>query len=327
MPVRKIRVLELARVGRWGLDGSEITQADIIEMAQTMAGKRPVIIGHNTDRAPKFGDVLDCWPSSNGNALIGPVMFSEAGDKLYEGNYYDGWSISMPRRDSDNKRVLHHLAILGAMPPKIPGLAELEQVTINFGEGGSSAAAEKDNFKFSGAIPEREDNETMTEEEKKAMADKDAKIKELEAENKSLTEAAKAAPAAQTPPTAEPKADVPPAAGAATGSTEFADMQNRVNELEAARRKERLEVFARDIAGKIPAGITAKANALAGQIEHVGSFDFSDNGKTEKRDALWLLGEVLRDWPQPKLGASGINFSDGADGEKSVNWAATAQKM
>jgi hypothetical protein len=326
---RKIRILELARVGKWGLDGSEITRQDIAEMAETIAGKRPVVIGHDvTDRAPKFGDVLDCWPSTDGGALIGPVMFSEAADKLYENGAYDGWSISMPRRESDGKRILHHLAILGAAPPKIPGLAELAQVAVNFGEGGGTAVTGKDNYKFSGAIPEREDNEEMTDEEKKALADKDAKIAELEAQNKALQEpAAKPAPPAAEPaPAAKP--ETPPAAEAPAGDQNFADMQKQLGEIKAERRRERLEGFARDAAGKLPAGVAAKANALAAQVEAVGAFDFSDNGKTEKRDALWLLGDILRGWPQPvTTGASGINFGEGVDGGKSVDWAAAAKKM
>jgi len=325
MPERKIRVLELARAGKWGLDGSEITKQDIAELAETIAGKRPVVIGHDvTDRAPKFGDVLDCWPSADGSALIGPVMFTEAGNKLYEGNYYDGWSISMPRRDSDGKRVLHHLAILGAVPPKIPGLGELAQVAVNFGEG---EAAAKDRYQFSGAIPEKEDNGTMTDEEKKALAEKEAKIAELEAQNKALQEQAAEPVPAKTPPAPEtPPAEA--ATGNTAGSAEFADVQKQLGEIKAERRRERLEGFGRDVEGKLPAGVAAKAKALAAQVEAVGAFDFSDNGKTEKRDALWLLGEILRGWPQPvKTGASGINYSDGVDGEKPVDWSAAAKKM
>lgn len=329
MPQRKIRILELCRVGKWGLDGSEITRQDIAELAETIAGKRPIIVGHNTDRAPKFGDVLDCWPSTDGNSLVGPVMFTEAGDKLYEGNYYDGWSVSMPKREADGKRVLHHLAILGATPPKIPGLTELTQVAINFGEVPFGEGAKDNQYQFSGRIPEKEDNNSMTEEEKKALADKDAKIAELEAKNKALLEQAEAQKKAadQTPPAAEPKPDTP-AEGATANGQDFADMQNQINDLKAGRRKERLEGFTRDIAGKLPAGVAAKANVLAGQIEAVGAFDFSDNGKTEKRDALWLLGEILRGWPEPvKTGASNFNYSDGADGEKPVDWSAAARKM
>ncbi|MDR0300846.1 MAG: hypothetical protein LBI04_00850 [Treponema sp.] len=324
MPQRKVRILELARVGKWGLDGSEITRQDITELSQTIAGKRPVVIGHDvTDRAPKFGDVLDCWPSTDGNALVGPVMFSEAADKLYESGAYDGWSISMPRRETDGKRVLHHLAILGAVPPKIPGLAELAQVAVNFGEG-----AGKDKYQFSGTIPEREDESSMTEEEKKAMAEKDAKIAELEAKTKALQEQAesqKAAPPAGETPAADPK----PETDSAAGSAEFADMQKQLGEIKAERRRERLESFTRDTAGKLPAGVATKANALAAQIEAEGTFDFSDNGKTEKRDALWVLGDILRNWPEPvKTGTSGINYSDNADGGgKSVDWAALSKKM
>ena len=321
MAERKIRILELARAGKWGLDSSEITKQDIRELAETIAGKRPVIIGHDvTDRAPKFGDVLDAWPSADGNALIGPVMFTEAGNKLFEAGVYDGWSVSIPRRESDGKRTLHHLAILGAVPPKIPGLEELAQVAVNFGEDKVTA---QDRYQFSGTIPEREDNDTMTDEEKKALAEKDAKIAELETQNKALQE--------QAAKTAPPVAGTPPAeaaAGDAAGNAEFADVQKQLGEIKAERRRERLEGFGRDVAGKLPAGVAAKATALAAQVEAVGAFDFSDNGKTEKRDALWLLGDILRGWPQPvKTGASGINYSDGVDGEKPVDWSAAAKKM
>jgi len=320
MPQRKIRTLELARVGKWGLDGSEIGRQDIAELAETFAGKRPVTVGHDvTDRVPKFGDVLDCWPSTDGNSLVGPVMFTEAGNKLYEGGYYDGWSISMPRRLSDNKRTLHHLAILGAVPPKIPGLEELEQIAVNYSED-----AAKNRYQFSGKIPEKEDNDTMTEDEKKAMAEKDAKIAELEEKVKALTEQATAKQAAaEVVAAAAEKAVETEAAG-----ENFSDVQKEINELKAARRQERLEGFGKNIAVKLPAGITEKAKVLAGQIEANGAFDFSDNGKTEKRDALWLLGEILSGWPQPvKTGVSGNNYSDSVDGEKPVDWAAAAKKM
>ncbi|MCL2808638.1 MAG: hypothetical protein FWD24_01090 [Treponema sp.] len=323
MPQKKIRTLELARVGKWGLDGSEITRKDIAELAETFSGKRPVIVGHDvTDRAPKFGDVIDIWSSTDGNSIIGPVIFSEIGDKLYEGGYYDGWSISMPRRSKDGKRVLHHLAILGAIPPKIPGLEELSQVAVNFSTNTKEAA--KSRYQFSGQIPEKEDNDTMTDEEKKAMDEKDAEIAELEKENKSLKEQVAAKQAATEVAAAAAEAAVE----TDSSDDKFSDMQKQLGELKAARRQERLEGFARDIAEKLPAGIADKAKTLAGHVEAVGAFDFSDNGKTEKRDALWLLGEVLRNWPQPvKTGASNFNYGDNINGENPIDWAAAAKKM
>jgi len=329
MPQRKIRTLELARVGKWGLDGSEITKQDIAELAETFAGKRPVIVGHDvTDRAPKFGDVIDCWASTDGNSIIGPVIFSDIGDKLYEGGYYDGWSISMPRRSRDGKRVLHHLAILGAVPPKIPGLEELAQVAVDFGE-----EAAKNRYQFSGKIPEEEGKDTMTDEEKKALAEKEARIAELEAQNKALTDQANQKAAEQTAAqnaassAADAKQDGAAADASAKGQ-DFADVRNELNELKAGRRQERLEGFAKNIAEKLPAGVAEKAKVLAGRIEADGAFDFSDNGKTEKRDALWLLGEILASWPAPvKTGASNYNYGDSTGGDNSVKWGAVAKKM
>jgi len=339
MPQRKIRTLELARVGKWGLDGSIITKQDIAELVETYTGKRPVTVGHDvTDRAPKFGDVIDCWPSTDGNSIIGPVIFTDIGNTLYEGGYYDGWSISMPRRETDGKRMLHHLAILGATPPKIPGLEELEQIAVNFSE-----SAARDMYQFSGKIPEEEGKDTMmTDEEKKALAEKEReplvrKIAELEAQNKALTEQANqkaAEPAAAqnaaqgaTTPAADAKQDGTAADASANGQ-DFADVRNELDELKAGRRQERLEGFAKSIAEKLPAGVAEKAKVLAGRIEANGAFDFSDNGKTEKRDALWLLGEILTSWPAPvKTGASGINYGDSAGGDNSVNWGAAAKKM
>jgi len=341
MPQKKIRTLELARVGRWGLDGSEITKQDIAELAETFAGKRPVIVGHDvTDRAPKFGDVLDCWSSTDGKSIIGPVIFSDIGDKLYEGGYYDGWSISMPRRSQDGKRVLHHLAILGAVPPKIPGLEELAQVAVNFSANAGEEAA-KDRYQFSGKIPEEEGKGTMmTNEEKAALKEKEAKIAELEAQNKALIEqaaqnanqkaaeqaAAQNAAQGATPPAEGAKAG--DAADASANGQDFADMQKELAQIKAGRRQERLEGFAKNIAEKLPAGVVGKAKVLAGHIEANCAFDFSDNGKTEKRDALWLLGEILTGWPQPvKTGASNHNYSDDTNSDSTVDWSAAAKKM
>jgi len=329
MPHKKVRTLELARTGKHGLDGAEIVKQDIIEMVETFVGKRPVTIGHNvSDRVPKFGNVLECWSSADNNTLIGVVCFSEAADKLYESGAYDGWSISMPRRLTDGKRVLHHLAILGATPPKISNLEELEQITVDFSEGTMN-----DRYQFRGEIPKEDKDTMMTDEEKAALKEKEAKIAELEAQNKALSAQANqksAEPAAAqgaTPPAADAKQDGA-AADASANDQDFADVQKELAQIKAGRRQERLEGFAKNIAEKLPAGVAEKAKVLAGRIEANGAFDFSDNGKTEKRDALWLLGEILTSWPAPvKTGASNYNYGDSTGGDNSVNWGSAAKKM
>jgi hypothetical protein len=89
--------------------------------------------------------VLDLIDPGDGDVLKGHVSFLEAADPLYEGGYYDGWSVSIPPRAPDGKRFLHHLAILGAVPPKI-GMRELT--------GGLSDAGKPNIVFVFGKIPE-----------------------------------------------------------------------------------------------------------------------------------------------------------------------------
>jgi hypothetical protein len=326
MPSRKIRVLELARVGQWGLDRSEITTQNLKDVVETYAGKRPVTIGHDgskSDSLPKFGDVLDAWLSDDGTKLIGPVMFTEAGDKLYESGAYDGWSVSIPPRDGDGKRVLHHLAILGGTPPKIPGLEELVNLAVSYSE-----TSAEHRISFSGEIPEyreesKQKEEDVTETEKKELEELRKKNKELEEENKTLKKQEEPKPEEkkQEEPKPEEKAD--------TGKSDkdFSDMQNRIKQMEAERQKERVDGFRREITGKVPVGIIDKAAAIADRLYGAGSVSFSDNGKTENKDALSLFSEILALWPRPNTGASGNDYSSTEKQSSQVDWSKMASKM
>jgi hypothetical protein len=320
MPNRTIRILELAKVGQWGLDRAEITKQHLSEVVETYAGKRPIAIGHDgakTDSLPKFGDVLDVELSDDGTKLVGPVMFTEAGDKLYESGAYDGWSVSIPPRDGDGKRVLHHLAILGATPPKIPGLEELANVAVSYSD--KSAGYQAD---YSGRIPEAGDDQKtqevgMTEEEKKEMEALKEKNTELEALIKELKKPEEK-PAEKRPETKPEDA---------SKAKEFSDMQKRVEQMEGERQKERIEGFRREITGKVPAGIIDKAASIAGRLYSVGQVDFSDNGKSESKDALALFSEILALWPRPATGASGNDYSDTSGADTTVDWGKAASKM
>jgi hypothetical protein len=105
-------------------------------------------------------------------------------------------------------------------------------------------------------------------------------------------------------------------------------MQKELAALRADRRKERIDAFKREVSPKLPAGITAKAAVLAEQLEGLATFDFADDGKIERRDALGLLREILNTWPEPvKTGVLGYDYADQGTGEKPVDWGAAAKKM
>lgn len=298
--MRKLRTLEIAKVGTWGKDGATITKQDLAEVAQTFAGRRPIVIGHDgaaDDKAPKFGDVLDVSLSADGAVLKGDVVFLEQAESLYSDGYYDGWSVSIPRRGADGMRYLHHLAILGATPPKIPGLKELAAVDINYADG-----EDKEVIDFSGKIPEE-----VEEVDAKQMQDKidalEKALADLKAENETLK-----------------KGGAPAEAGK--------DFSDQIKKLGVELRKSRVDAFADKVRAKVPAGILPKAQALAESIADGEATEFSDGDKKVSARPIELLGDILSAWPAAvPLGPSGNDYSDakGADG-KPIDWNALAAK-
>jgi len=127
---KKIRI-ELAKVGVWGSEGNAtpLTPEDLREVAETFAEiqKAPVTLGHQfADFMPAFGWVTSLNFDEQAGVLYGDVELSDLLADAYEQGLYQKWSIGIRRRASDGKRYLHHLAFLGAVPPKIKDLRILD---------------------------------------------------------------------------------------------------------------------------------------------------------------------------------------------------------
>jgi hypothetical protein len=115
--------LELAHVGMFGQDGTVVTEQDLAEVAETFDGKGPVSLGHKlADWMPKFGDVRKVELSEDGTSLSGELEIKDVLADAVEEKWYEDISVGLPRRASDGKRYLHHIAFLGAVPPKIRDL-------------------------------------------------------------------------------------------------------------------------------------------------------------------------------------------------------------
>lgn len=308
--MRKLRRLEIAKVGRWGQDGAKIDKQDLADVVETFQGKRPIVVGHDgaqNDKAPKFGDVLDVQLNGDGTVLIGDVVFLDAAESLFSDGYYDGWSVSIPTRGSDGKRYLHHLAILGATPPKIPGLKEL---AIDYADGDSARI-----IGFSGKIPE-EVEELDAKEIQDKFADLEKKVTTLQEENAAL----KAGKTTEGEGGEGKKKDE----GAA--KDQYAD---ELKKLKDDAAKSRMDAFKKSVTGKVPAGMLAKAVAIAGMINEITESEFSDGDKKRSERPIGVLAELLEAWPSSvSEGPSGNNYSDsvGADG-KPIDWNKLAQKV
>ena len=325
--MKKIRTWQLCRTGTFGQDGAKITEKDLKDIVETFSPTRPISIGQDSakgDNFPKFGDVLaidgiyDDAKHKGEKVLVGMVMLhpeleKQFSDKDDGDGCYKGWSVTIPKRASDGKRYLHSLAICGATPPKIPGLEQL-MVKSCYSDGDTVEV-----FDFSDAIDYQEEI-PMTEEEKKKMAD-------LEAENKKLKEDAEKAAAS--------KKDDEDKKEKFSDSKEYADMQKKIEDLEASR-KEAVVKGVCDKFADIPAGLKDSVQKVAGVLASTTeSFEFSDkDGNKSNKTALDLFSDVLSGLiaapKKEEVTSRQVNtdeFNDKKDGDKETDWGKVAAKL
>lgn len=325
--MKKIRTWQLCRTGTFGQDGARITEQDLREITETFTPTRPISIGHDAahgDNFPKFGDVLlidgiyDDPKHRGEKVLVGQVVLhpeleKQFSDKDDGDGCYKGWSVTIPKRGSDGKRYLHSLAICGATPPKIPGLEQL-MVKSCYSDGDSVEV-----FDFSDAIDYQEEI-PMTDEEKK-------KMEALEAENKKLKEDAEKAAASQK--AGEDKKEK------FSDSQEYADMQKKIEDLEASR-KEAVVKGVCDKFADIPAGLKDSVQKVAGVLASTAeSFEFSDKeGNKSSKTALDLFSDVISgliaapkkdDVTSRQFNAD--EFNDKKSDGKTTDWGKIAAKL
>lgn len=324
--MKKIRTWQLCRTGTFGQDGAKITEKDLKDIVETFTPTRPISIGHDSakgDNFPKFGDVLaidgiyDDAKHKGEKVLVGMVMLhpeleKQFSDKDDGDGCYKGWSVTIPKRASDGKRYLHSLAICGAIPPKIPGLEQL-MVKSCYSDGDTVEV-----FDFSDAIDYQEEI-PMTDEEKK-------KMEALELENKKLKEDAEKAAA---------KKDGEDKKEKFSDSKEYADMQKKIEDLEASR-KEAVVKGVCDKFADIPAGLKDSVQRVAGVLASTTeSFEFSDkDGNKSNKTALDLFSDVLSGLiaapKKEEVTSRQVNtdeFNDKKDGDKETDWGKVAAKL
>ena len=324
--MKKIRTWQLCRTGIFGQDGAKITEKDLKDIVETFTPTRPISIGHDSakgDNFPKFGDVLaidgiyDDAKHKGEKVLVGMVMLhpeleKQFSDKDDGDGCYKGWSVTIPKRASDGKRYLHSLAICGATPPKIPGLEQL-MVKSCYSDGDTVEV-----FDFSDAIDYQEEI-PMTDEEKK-------KMEALELENKKLKEDAEKAAA---------KKDGEDKKEKFSDSKEYADMQKKIEDLEASR-KEAVVKGVCDKFADIPAGLKDSVQKVAGVLASTTeSFEFSDkDGNKSNKTALDLFSDLLSGLiaapKKEEVTSRQVNtdeFNDKTPDGKETDWGKVAAKL
>jgi len=283
--------MELARTGIHGLAGTPLTLQDLQEAVETFENPPPVILGHsmgNSDFMPQFGRILNVELVEEGNGtdgtLVGDVEFNELAAEAFEEGLYTGWSIALARRARDNKLYIRHLALLGAVPPKIRDLKVLaamnKKVEVEFSED-----EKPDEFFFVFSDVKKEEVK-VTPEELEALKKKN---EELEAENASLKEKV------------------------SEKEKSFSDTQTRLQTVEAEVKKRRLAELKKAAEGKVPVPLLEEVLAFGDQAVDLDVKEFSDEkGNTRQaRPAIEILTDIFRSLKKPALDEA-FSFSDQA---------------
>lgn len=296
---RKLIRIKLAKTGTFGASGAVITVQMLKEVEETFDGKCPVSLGHymaKQDWWPSWGNVetiaLEVADDGQSAVLYGDVSINETLAEAIDNGMYPGWSISIPARAADGKHYLHHLAFLGAVPPKIRDLEIVKTSDGSVPDNAISATGEGTDFGDYAFF----NNEDFADQ------------------------------SSNEDPGSEDPEDPP-----AGGQTEFSDNVSPgagENPLIAKARdvlrktwKEKLDAAAKDL---LPAGKEALIQEFADMVMD-DSFDFADN----TRGPIEILIDILNEMrAKPGVTTGRMDFSDDvcADDRK-VDYKAMASKF
>ncbi len=97
-------------------NGLEVDKKILEEVVKNFKQPVPIVLGHVTsDKAPAVGFFEKV--ELKDDALIGEYSLSPIGQILLASNNYRNISAGLRRKPSDGSWYLHHVALLGAMPP------------------------------------------------------------------------------------------------------------------------------------------------------------------------------------------------------------------
>ena len=122
-------LIELAKTGNW--NGQVLTKEHLQQIVKNFKDEVPITLGHQkADYMPAFGWIKKVKLSEDGEVLYGDTELSDVLKEAYDFGLYKKWSIGL-RKNDKGEWYLHHVAFLGAVPPRIKGLKILEMSEID----------------------------------------------------------------------------------------------------------------------------------------------------------------------------------------------------
>ena len=324
-PIKGLKV-ELAYPGVFGEDGTIVTADDLSGVAETFSGKVPITLGHTlADFMPAFGWVNGVNFDSKTQKLVGEnIELSEALADAVEKGFFRNWSIGVRRRKADGKPYLHHLAILGAVPPKVKDLKVLDGPIVNMADDADTEMRWtfklSDNTAFKlpliGGILQRV-RDYLIEKEGQEAADRIINVWEIdELKRIEETKSEDLYAADNTRKKEDTTMSGVQDKGKGGDSVELSDAKTMASNLEAALRNSRKDSIKAAAQGKVPADKMPLVMELADSLPVDESIELSDSdGKKRKTSPLDLLQEIFNAIPLPvKPGSVDMGDVRGGDG-------------
>lgn len=314
--MEKLKRYELAKTGTFGANGAEITVQMLREVEETFDGKCPISLGHymaKQDWWPSWGNVanimLEVSEDGLSAVLYGDLCINETLQEAIDNGMYPGWSVSIPARAADGKHYLHHLAFLGAVPPKIRDLAIINTADGKVPDNAIAATGEGTDFGDyafynAGDFADQTDAAEVQHQEG-----------ETPAEGQTSPEAAAAE---QTSPEQHPENPAPAA--------EFSDAQEdpRIAKARKVLRDSRIERLRTEARGMLPIGSENLLDEFSDSIAD-DSFDFSDE---ERRGPIEILIDILKAMKKkPVVKPGRMDFSDEVITDQPVDRRAMAARF
>lgn len=290
--------IEIFRPGRHIDDAGVVhsfTEADVDGMVASYSPalrEAPLTVGHPKDNLPAYGWVQGLQKTPSGALAITPHQVEPQFAEMVAAGRFKKRSASFyppnaPNNPAPGKWYLRHVAFLGAQPPAIAGLKD-----IQFSEGDTSDGA----VSFSEAVPT-----TPTPHPEQDPMDEELKAKLAQAEKE--LEAAKAEAAA-----AKKKADEATAQAASFAEKARADRKAGFVSFAEAQVK----------AGKLLPKDSAMAVATLEALADAQPVEFAEGDATRKvSPAQWLQDLIASGKPHVSFGEfAGGPMPTGAGGAK-----------
>ncbi|MBI4691707.1 MAG: hypothetical protein HY754_15820 [Nitrospirae bacterium] len=320
---------ELAKAGVFGESGTVVTADDLKEVFETFQGKAPITPGHTlADWMPAMGFVTEVSYDPKTTVFIGEkIELSDILADTIDEKLFGNWSIGIRRRKSDGKKYLHHLAVLGAVPPQIKDLKILDMPFINMADDADTE--ERWTFKLSDANNSkwgvmgdilRRLRDAFVADKGVEEADKIINTWEIETIKSVEESQTDDVYAADHKSNKEEKEMSDKDKDKGKENIELADAVQKNKKLEDALRSSKKDALRAAISGKVPAAKTELVMQLADALPVEDAIELSDDkGGKRKVSAVDILTEIFRALPLP-VNPGETDMGDAAgQGENDVN--------